>query len=145
MCVDAIRGNSIYYQYHHSMLTEQEILEDMEVRPPHTQAEDKYYLGFFQGQKLLAILDLIANYPQPGAAFVGFFALASSMHGQGLGTELVQELFEKLKQNGFTRIRLGIDEGNPQSFAFWSKNGFALTGEKKTDGEFHYLPMERCL
>ena len=32
---------------------------------------------------------------------------------------------------GFRKARLAIDLGNPQSRAFWTKNGFALTGESR--------------
>ena len=44
-----------------------------------------------------------------------------------------------LKQLGYQKIRLGVDKGNPQSFAFWSKNGFQVTGETE------YIHMERVL
>ena len=31
-------------------------------------------------------------------------------------------------------IQLGIDQGNPQSRAFWKKNGFQVLKEVKRDG-----------
>ena len=38
---------------------------------------------------------------------------------------------------GCEKIRLGVDKGNPQSHAFWTKNRF------QTIGEARYIVMER--
>lgn len=45
----------------------------------------------------------------------------------------------------FRKVRLAVDRGNPQSKAFWEKNGFALMGEEFPHGDSAYLPMERAL
>ena len=37
--------------------------------------EDKYYLGFFAGDELVAVMDLILNYPKADIAFIGFFMM----------------------------------------------------------------------
>ncbi len=42
-------------------------------------------------------------------------------------------------------VRLAVDEGNPQSLAFWTKNGFTLTGEVHPNDFSAYLPMERSI
>ena len=49
-------------------------------------------------------------------------------------------LFER-----FPGLRLAVDEGNPQSLAFWTKNGFVLTGEVHPNDFSAYLPMERSI
>jgi hypothetical protein len=36
-------------------------------------------------------------------------------------------------------VRLGVDKGNPQSFAFWTKNQFKAVAEKE------YIIMEKKL
>ena len=58
----------------------------------------------------------------------------------GLGSEIVADLCASLKAHGFEKVRLAVDHGNPQSLAFWQKNGFSLTNE---DGR--YRPMEQML
>lgn len=65
--------------------------------------------------------------------------------GCGLGTSLIGKLFDELRKEKFCRVRLAIDRGNPQSKAFWEKNGFALTGEEFPHDDSAYLPMEREL
>ena len=37
-----------------------------------------------------------------------------------------KESIEYLKTEGYKKIRLGVDKGNPQSFSFWKKNGFKV-------------------
>ena len=50
--------------------------------------------------------------------------------GCGEGSAIVKEIKTVLKAAGYTGIRLGVDSGNPQSGAFWRKNGFSVVGIK---------------
>ena len=75
--VDAIyelcRENRIFYRYHEPFVTKESILDDMEALPPGKSREDKYYVGFFEGGSLVAIMDLILGYPEKSIAFIGLF------------------------------------------------------------------------
>lgn len=51
----------------------------------------------------------------------------------------------RLSAAGYHRLRLAVDEGNPQSLAFWTKNGFTLTGVVHPNDFSAYLPMERSI
>ena len=68
-----------------------------------------------------------------------------SCQGRGTGTQIIAQALEALAAQGMTKARLAIDEGNPQSCAFWLKNGFVLTGERISNDIAAYLPMERPL
>ena len=137
--------NEQFYRYHPPMATRESILADMTALPPGTGAENKHYLGFFDGDALIAVLDLIEHYPQQNTAYIGFFMTKKERQGCGLGTSLIGKLFDELRKEKFCRVRLAIDRGNPQSKAFWEKNGFALTGEEFPHDDSAYLPMEREL
>lgn len=137
--------NEQFYRYHPPMATRESILADMTALPPGTGAENKHYLGFFDGDALVAVLDLIEHYPQQNTAYIGFFMTKKERQGCGLGTSLIGKLFDELRKEKFCRVRLAIDRGNPQSKAFWEKNGFALTGEEFPRDDSEYLPMEREL
>ena len=91
------------------------------------------------------MLDLIEHYPQQNTAYIGFFMMKKERQGCGLGTSLIGKLLDELRKEKFCRVRLAIDRGNPQSKAFWEKNGFALTGEEFPRDDSAYLPMEREL
>lgn len=145
MIYEALKNNTIFYQYHPPMVTVESILEDMEALPPNKGYEDKYYIGFFDEGTLVAVMDLIEHYPQQGTALLGFFAMNSNLQGQGVGTAIISDSVTYLAQVGFQKVRLGIDKGNPQSKAFWLKNGFAFTGEEYESDGSAILVMERTL
>ena len=138
-------GNEQFYRYHPPLATRESVLEDMTALPPGKCAADKHYLGFFDRETLVAVLDLIERYPQDDTAYIGFFMMKKEMQGCGNGTKLINGCAEFFAQSGFIKIRLAIDKGNPQSEHFWSKNGFTKTGEEYPNDVSAYLPMEREL
>ena len=133
------RRNELFYRYHPPFVTRESILEDLQALPPQKTLDDKYYVGFFAGEALVAILDLILAYPDEKTAFIGLFMMHADYQGKGIASNIIADVCRYLKQLGFQGIRLGIDRGNPQSFAFWSKNKFQVVGEK------NYIHMERSL
>ena len=145
MVCSVLKNNTIFYEYHPPTVTVESILEDMEALPPNKGYEDKHYIGFFQDDTLVAVMDLIENYPHPGTALFGFFAMNSNLQGNGIGTAIISDSVTYLAQLGFEKIRLGIDKGNPQSKAFWTKNGFVLTGEEFPNDFSSVFMMERKL
>lgn len=81
------------------------------------------------------------DYPQEGTAYLGFFMTKKATQGRGIGSALIGELLDELRKASCKKVRLAVDRGNPQSKAFWEKNGFALTGEEFLHGDSAYLPM----
>lgn len=122
------KENPLYYQYCPPFVTEDSIRADMKALPPRKIKEDKYYLGFYESEALVAVMDLILGFPNDETAFVGFFMTNKQFQGKGIGTELMQEVYTYLKQCGFKFVRLCFAKGNPQSEHFWLKNGFIPTG-----------------
>ena len=141
-----MQGNPLYFQYcgGDAVPTEQSILRDMSIVPGKKTLEDKYYVGFYQGETLTAIMDLIDGYPEEDIAFVGFFMMNISLQGTGEGTKIISRLCQTLKAMGIGRVRLGIDKGNPQSTHFWKKNGFQVIREV-SQGDGIILLAERSL
>ena len=133
---DLCAENKIFYQYHPPFVTRERILQDLEALPPGKDISDKFYIGFFDAQTLVAVLDLILDYPENGTDFVGFFMMNIDFQGRGTGSKIIQECSAYLKTTGCRKIRLGVDHGNPQSIAFWKKNGFQVVGERE------YILME---
>lgn len=122
------KENPLYYQYCPPFVTEDSIRADMKALPPRKTKEDKYYLGFYESEALVAVMDLILGFPNDETAFVGFFMMNKQFQGKGIGTELMQEVYTYLKQCDFKFVRLCFAKGNPQSEHFWLKNGFVPTG-----------------
>ena len=100
----------------------------MEALPPGKSLSDKYYVGYFRNDELIAVMDLIAAYPNERTAFIGFFMTDTSVQNKGTGSELIAEACSFLRETGFTSVRLGWVKGNPQAEHFWHKCGFTETG-----------------
>ncbi len=131
--------NKIYYQFHPPFVTRESIQEDIRALPPGKDYSDKYYVGFFKKETLIAIMDLILEYPTKDTAFIGLFMMDFEYQNKNLGSKIISESAKYLKILGFHKIRLGVDKENPQSNAFWKKNGFIAAGESE------YIIMELLL
>ncbi len=138
-------GNPLFFQYCPPFVTRESILADMRALPPGITPDDKYYVGFFQDDKLIAVMDLITNYPDTHTVFIGLFMMEKSEQGRGIGSGIVSECAHFFKSVGSHYIRLGFAKGNPQSEAFWRKNGFEPVGIETDNGTYTAVVMRRVL
>lgn len=121
--------NDQYFKYCGGSTTPERVRQDLTLCPPGTAPAQKHYVGFFDADTLVAVMDLIDGYPNADTAFIGFFMMNKDLQGQGTGTAIVREVLAALRALGYTAVRLGIDKENPQSNHFWRKNGFAVLRE----------------
>lgn len=136
-------SNPLFYEYTLAQHTSEAIAEDMKTLPPGKKPADKHYFGFFDGGRLIAVMDLIDGYPDEDTAFIGFFMLDADLQGRGIGTAIISETCEYLQKAGFAVVRLCINKGNPQSSSFWAKNGFVQLEERKRGEETVILAERR--
>lgn len=139
------RGNPQYYRHCPPFVTEESIREDMRALPPKKTLEDKYYLGYFDQDRLIAVMDFIFRCPREDMSFLGFFMLESSVQGKGTGSGIIGELCDYLPRVGCTAIRLGWVAGNKQAEHFWKKNGFQETGVITDTERYRIVMGERKL
>ena len=138
-------GNPLYYEYCPPFVTRESIGEDLTALPPNTSEEQKHYVGFFDSEKLLAVMDIIDGYPGKGIAFIGFFMVEEGEQGKGTGSEIITEVVDYLEKEGYTAVRLAWVMGNPQAEHFWRKNGFKVIKETSgTDGSRLMLAERKC-
>lgn len=126
--------NTLYYRYCGAEATIETVRDDLRVTPPGVCPRDKYYVGFFDGPELVAVMDLIDGYPEPDRGFIGFFMMNADLQGKGIGTGIVDDVCACLKREGKTGVRLAFAEDNPQAGHFWRKNGFRVAGRAPMDG-----------
>lgn len=129
MCLN----NQQYYKYCSKQPSVELIRSDLEITPPGFPFSQKYYIGFFCEDVLVAVLDLYDGFPEKDYAYIGFFMMNFKFQGQGIGSKIISEVVEYLKKNSYKFIRLGIDKGNPHSTHFWKKNKFEVIKEVKQD------------
>ena len=142
--LDFCQQNDQYYQYCGKQPSRDLILHDLHITPPNTPADAKYYVGLYDKDVLVAIMDLIDGYPDSDTAFIGFFMMNRQLQGRQIGGSIIQDLCLYLKETGLKRVLLGIDKDNPQSNAFWAKNGFSVIREMEQE-EGTILLAEKCL
>lgn len=145
MIYELAKQNTLFYQHCPPMVSYQSIAEDLKALPPNTTYDDKYFLGFFQDDVLIAIMDLIFNYPDRHTAFIGLFMVAKKSQNKGIGSNIIRETCDFIKQAGYDRIRLGYVKTNLQSKAFWQKNGFLPTGCESRQPQYTIVIMQKEL
>ena len=128
------KENTQYYEYCQAEPSLEQVMSDLHLAPPGIDPEDKYYVGFYQDNELAAIMDIIDGFPEKSIAFIGFFMMNKHLQGKEIGSSIICETAEYLKNIGMTAIRLAIDKENPQSTHFWKKNGFNVIYEADRDG-----------
>lgn len=132
--LDFCLQNTQYYQYCGKRPSKELVLNDLHVTPPGIEMSSKYYVGFYNNTVLVAIMDLIKGYPSSDSGYIGFFMMNRQLQGNQIGSGIIQEVCQALKECGITTVLLGIDKGNPQSNHFWKKNGFIVIKEVEQDG-----------
>lgn len=125
-------------------MTDESIRKDMTITPPGKNLSDKYYLGFFSDDLLIAVADIIAGYPDDTTSFIGFFMVRGNKSGQGIGSEIITSICDFLKAEGFSTARLAYMKGHHQGEHFWMKNRFIAVKEVRQD-ECDYVVAERTL
>ena len=139
------RENTLYYEYLQTKPTFENLKQEFTKLPPKKTLADKFFVGFYRNANLMAILDLIREYPDKNTAFIGWFMVRRELQNGGIGTEIMNCLFEMLKERGFSFVRLGYVKGNKQSESFWKKAGFIHIGKEYAIDGYVVLIMERSL
>ncbi len=127
-------SNPQFYEYCGRQLSRERVMSDLHITPPGIAPSDKYYVGFYDGADLAAVMDLIDGYPDGEHCYIGFFMMNMRFQGRQIGSAVIREACLYLKEAGYRAVRLAIDKGNPQSTHFWKKNGFQVIREAEQDG-----------
>lgn len=139
------QSNPLYYQYMRPDPTAENLAADLTALPPKRTLADKHFFGWFDGENLVAMMDLILHHPGENSAFIGWFMVDGARQGCGLGRRLVADVLAMLHAHGVTEVRLGRIDGNAQSEHFWQVCGFADAGlSYDTDG-YRVLVMKKSI
>lgn len=122
-------SNPVYYQHCPPQPNRVSIAEDLKILPPDTSENQKYFIGYYLDTKLIAILDLITNYPKDHIAYIGLIMLDASVQKRGIGSQIVAKLSEVLKRDGYKTLELAYVKGYSEAKFFWEQNAFTPIGE----------------
>lgn len=139
------KGNLKYYEYIHEIPTVESLTEVISIMPEGTDPKDKYFVGFYENDKLIALMDLITGYPEKDDAFIGWLIVDGQMQGQGIGSRIFADVRASMKAQGYDYISLGCVKDNKEAYAFWRAQGFAPVGEEIDNGEYVVIKMARSI
>lgn len=104
------------------------------MRPEGLAEEAKVVLGVWDGDQLVAVVDLLRGYPNPHTGFIGLLEVHGGHQGKGVG-RTAYELVEQYVGEQWPEIRIMrlavVDTNAEQATRFWVRQGFAATGEVK--------------
>ncbi len=139
------KGNADYYEHMNSEPSPENIRRDLAALPPGKAMDDKFFIGFYAENRLIAVMDLIAGFPSADTAYIGLFMMDKDFKGAGKGSGIIEQLLFFLKKAGFHCVRLGCIRENLIARSFWLKNGFYYTGVETQRGDYTVMHMHISL
>jgi len=100
-------------------VTYEEAVQDITELPPNTTHDQKFYIGFYDNDKLAAVMDYIEDYPSKGIVWIGFFMIDITVKRKKLGTKIISEFINALKKNDIYKLQLGCVDSNNVGMHFW--------------------------
>ena len=132
--LDLRQHNMLFYEYTEARPTREEIRNDMRITPPGIELSNKYFIGFFEGQELVAVMDLIDGYPKPENAYIGFFMMNQKYQGQQIGSAIISDTVDYLRRIGKTAIRLIELKATEDGYPLYRSVGFM-----EDDSKYHRM------
>jgi ribosomal protein S18 acetylase RimI-like enzyme len=116
-------------------------LQLLEARPRSVDVTRKHVIGFERGGALIAIVDLLEDYPDEANWYVGLLLLSPDERGRGLGTAIWTAIETWIRGEGGSHARLIVQEQNPDAARFWRTVGFTTNG---TTEQYSPTRTNRC-
>ena len=92
--------------------------------PDGASTSQNIFAGFYSGEELLAVLELITGYPEKDDAFIGWFMVSAAHHRKGIGSQPFADVRAAMKAQGFDHLTLNCPAASEDAIAFWENQGF---------------------
>lgn len=129
-------------------ITLEGIKKDVEDIPPFTDINHKHFISIYNiRNELVAVLDIIDGYSfqdknNKNAIWIGLLEIDINSQNRGLGSLIINALFDVCKKNGKTIVQLGVIKENKNALDFWNNIGFEVFREGN-NSEFDLFLMEK--
>lgn len=142
--LDLYESNPLFFKHCPPRPTLETVKEDLSRLPDGKSRKDKSYVGFWEDNDLVAVMDFVRGYPDEETVFIGFFMLNKAYQEKGLGSQIIQEAIDYFSKT-FKKVRLAHVKTNPQAKHFWEKQGFLPTGIEVKEELYTLVIMEKAL
>jgi len=136
------RENKHFYRYLGRVATKESLTEIISNVSDDSKS-GKYFVGFWDDEKLIAIADIIVGYPESNNAFIGWYVVEGNMQRQGIGSQIFADIRANLKTIGIDYISLGCVKENEVAMMFWQNLGFTLTNDEKQVGKHTVVTYDK--
>ncbi len=126
------RANQAFFSLfmdHH--LTQTEAVADLDNVATQAKQEQKHYLGFFDGDALVASLDLTIDYPGPKIVWVGQYLTDEAVLTDVQKTDLLNQVLETLRQLAAQTVQLILPKRDKAGQKFYEGLKFEAVSETK--------------
>jgi len=121
------KSNRKYYEYTNAAPTVESLTEIISRVPEGAESQGKYFVGFYQQDRLVAVLDLITGYPEKDDAFIGWFMVDGQLQRRGIGSQIFADVRAAMIGQGYDHLSLFCEKENTEAIAFWHAQGFEKT------------------
>ena len=130
------KSNQKYYENTNSAPTVESLTEIISRLPENVVPKDKYFVGFYDNEQLVSVLELITGYPESNDAFIGWFMVDGHLQRQGIGSQIFADVRAAMTGQGYDYLSLQCEKENVEAIAFWQAQGFHITKEDATSIHF---------
>ncbi|MEP7181341.1 MAG: GNAT family N-acetyltransferase [Betaproteobacteria bacterium] len=105
--------------------------------PPGRTYDDKVVFGLYDGERMIGCADVVRGWNAPDKAIIGLLLVAEDRQRRGFGrafAALVEQAIAHWPE--IATVRIGVIRTNAGALAFWRKQGYRETGERKHNPEF---------
>ena len=125
------KSNRKYYENTgNSAPTVESLTEIISRVPQGVDGSNKYFVGFYEDDHLVALLDLITGYPEKDDAFIGWFMVDGRRQRQGIGSRIFADVRAAMVGHGYDYLSLSCEKENTEAMEFWKAQGFRITKEE---------------
>lgn len=101
--------------------------------PPGRTFDDKLTFVLERGGRPEGMIDIIRGYPDPHVWYLGFIFLSKRVRGGGEGRRCLHALYDWVRAQGGTVIRLGVVEPNAKARHLYATEGFEMEAVREAD------------
>ena len=118
------KSNQKYYEYTNTAPTVESLTEIISRVPEEGGINDKYFVGFYDCDRLVSVLELITGYPEKDDAFIGWFMVDGHLQRHGIGSQIFADVRAAMSAQGYDYLSLQCEKENTEAIAFWQAQGF---------------------
>lgn len=101
--------------------------------PPGRTRDDKFTFTLERDGQVEGIIDLIRGYPEPHIWHLGLIFLSKAVRGAGAGRRCLHALYDWVRAQGGSVIRLGVVEPNAKARHLYATEGFTFETMREID------------